>query len=1259
MRLPFLPSCLTIPVIRKPMRTSFRIDNALIIVIASLFLGSRAYATVGATTPFTSLEAESGTLAGGASIQSLTSAPTTPYSSPQLEASGHAFVQLTATGHSVTWTNTSSQSFTAINVRSCIPDASAGGGISSSINLYVNGVFRQAFSVNSLQNYCYEGTNYNGQEDKNPTDGNPRGFWNDTHAFISGAPAAPGDTITLQKDSTNSAAFYFIDVIDLEAPPAPLIQPANSLSITSYGAVSNNMSVDNTAFINNCFVAAQEQGKIAWIPPGTFYFSAINGGLNAAGIEIQGAGPWYSTLYRVVPAANSQGVNNMVTGVSCTLQNLSLDCNGSNRAGNNNNGAINFSGNDWLVDNVWIQHVTSAFWCAGSGGTARNCRILSVWSDGGNFNNVQSANGIGMNLTYSNNFVRGTGDDAMAINSINYNGTTYYTTMSNIMYVNNTAVAPWGGKGIGIYGGINDLVTNNLLCDTARYVGLGVGKFGVNGSDLFSAKVTGNTVLRCGGNGYSQQQQAMTIGNGGDGQASGMVANAYCAGNTIINSLYSGVGFSASTNIVFQYNTIINPGLDGIAVGPPYLGPGVVGTAIINSNIVSGLGIGRVVFTNYASGYSVVTPVLASAYTAMSGIANETCAEGGQNVTGIESGDWSAYNNVSLNGVNAFVARVASAGAGGNIEIHLDSPAGTLIGTCPVPGTGGAQSYMDVYTGAASASGTHTIYLVYTGGSGTLFNLQFFGFFLTPPTLSHRLMPGNVYSLKAVVNGEYVSAANGGTNALIAQSASVGATEQFQVVDAGGGNIALLASVNNQYVSADNAGASPLIANRISVGSWETFTEFDAGSGNIAIRAMNNGNFVSAADGGASPLIADSASIGPGESFTAGFVSGLPPASPNGLTAVPANGQVILNWVPSPGASSYNVKRAASSGGPYTVISSNVMFPNYTNASLVSGNTYYYVVSALNLSGESTNSSQVVGTPGSVDRILWIASSSTSGSDLPYNAVDGDLTTRWSTGTSQTSGQWFQVDMGAASTFNEMVLNSANSPSDYPRGYRVNVSLDGVNWGSPIATGAGSSPITTITFAAQVARYIRITQTGSAPGNFWSIHEFNVFGTVPPIPTGLIATPFSSNQVNLSWNGSVSASGYNVKRATVSGESYSPIAMNFNGLAYSDAALNAGTTYYYVVTATNSFGESANSVEASAHPVSTTPPPLLLTRLGGQIQMNWPGDHLGWRLQSQTNAVNSGLGTNWVTVPNSITTNRVFIPINSSNGSVFFRLVYP
>ena len=1247
-----------------PVKPIIHLPCALMVAIMLLCNENKAHATVGATTPFMSMEAETGTLGGGASVVSLASAPTTPYSSPELEASGHAYAQLTATGQSVTWTNATGQNFTAINVRSCIPDAPAGGGIASTIDLYVNGVFRQAFSVNSQQNYCYEGTNYNGQTDKNPVDGNPRGFWNDTHAFITGAAVAPGDTITLQKNSGNSAAFYYIDVVDFENPPAALTQPANSISITDppYNAVADNSSVDNTAAINSCFSAAQSQGKTAWIPPGIFYFSAIHGGLNASGITIQGAGPWYSTLYRVTPNNNSQGVANIITTTSSTLRDVSLDCNGSSRAGNNNNGAIDFSGNNWLVDNVWIQHVTSAFWCAGVGGTAQNCRVLSVWSDGGNFNNVQSASGIGMNLTYSNNFVRGTGDDAMAINSVNYNvngsTTTYYTMMSNITYINNTAIGAWGGKGIGIYGGINDVVTNNLLQDTARYIGLGVGKFGVNGSDLVSATVIGNTVLRCGGNGYSQQQPAMMIGNGGDGQSVGTVANAYCASNTIIDSLYSAVGFTASTNIVFQYNTIIDSGQNGIMVGGGSLGTGIIGNAIINSNTVTGLNPGYAGLTNSAASYAAIIPIAAADYDTMSGVTTEMCDEGGQDVSSIDSGDWSAYDNINLTGVNTFVARVASVGSGGDIEVHLDSPTGTLIGTCMVLGTGGNQVYLDSYCNIGNASGSHNVYLVYTGGGGDLFNVQFFGFYSAPPTLSHQLIVGDTYSLKSLANGKYVTAPNGGTNSLIAQSTSVGTAEQFEVVDAGGGNIGFLALVNNQYVTAENNGSSPLIANRPAVGSWETFTEFDAGGGNIALRAMNDGKFVTAPNGGNSPLIAQSTTIGINESFTVGFVSGVAPSAPNGLTATAGNSQTTLSWVASLGATGYNVKRSMTSGGSYTVIATNEMDLNYTDIGLVNGTTYYYVISATNSAGQSVNSSQVTAVPGTLNRTIWIASSSTSGSDAPANALDGDLTTRWSTGTSQVNGQWFQVDMGSVNVFNKMVLNAVNSANDYPRGYQVTVSNDGINWNSLAVSGSESSGITTMTFAAQTARYIRITQTGSAPGTFWSIDEFNVFGTSPLAPAGLTATVVG-NQVNLSWTNSAGASGYNIKRSTTSGMSYLTIATNLPDLNYSDTGLTVGTLYYYVVTATNLYGESVNSTEASAQTVSTTSPQLNFATSAGQIQLSWPMDHLGWHLEMQTNPLNIGLGTNWVTVPNSSMTNQISMPINTANGSVFFRLVYP
>lgn len=62
---------------------------------------------------------------------------------------------------------------------------------------------------------------------------------------------------------------------------------------------------------------------------------------------------------------------------------------------------------------------------------------------------------------------------------------------------------------------------------------------------------------------------------------------------------------------------------------------------------------------------------------------------------------------------------------------------------------------------------------------------------------------------------------------------------------------------------------------------------------------------------------------------------------------------------------------------------------------------------------------------------------------------------------------------------------------------------------------------------------------------------------------------------------------------------------------------------------------------------------------GGNLSLSWPPDRLGWRLQVQTNTLSSGLGTNWVTVPNSTTVTNVTIPISTANGTVFYRTVYP
>ncbi|MBV9389203.1 MAG: discoidin domain-containing protein [Chroococcidiopsidaceae cyanobacterium CP_BM_ER_R8_30] len=122
----------------------------------------------------------------------------------------------------------------------------------------------------------------------------------------------------------------------------------------------------------------------------------------------------------------------------------------------------------------------------------------------------------------------------------------------------------------------------------------------------------------------------------------------------------------------------------------------------------------------------------------------------------------------------------------------------------------------------------------------------------------------------------------------------------------------------------------------------------------------------------------------------------------------------------------------------------------------------------------------------------WSATAS-SNSDAASMAIDGNPYTRWSTGTPQTPGQYFQVDLSTTQSFSQLVLDATNSPNDYPRGYSIYVSNDGTNWGNPIANGSGSSAVTTITFPTQSARYIKINQTGSDPYWWWSIHEINVY----------------------------------------------------------------------------------------------------------------------------------------------------------------------
>jgi glucosylceramidase len=113
--------------------------------------------------------------------------------------------------------------------------------------------------------------------------------------------------------------------------------------------------------------------------------------------------------------------------------------------------------------------------------------------------------------------------------------------------------------------------------------------------------------------------------------------------------------------------------------------------------------------------------------------------------------------------------------------------------------------------------------------------------------------------------------------------------------------------------------------------------------------------------------------------------------------------------------------------------------------------------------------------------------------DVAANLVDDEASTRWASGTAQAPGQFVQVDLGAHKAMSRVVLDAGTSSGDYPRGYALHLSDDGVNWGDPVVSGSGSGQLTVIDLPQQRrARYLRVVSTASAP-NWWSVADLRVY----------------------------------------------------------------------------------------------------------------------------------------------------------------------
>src|ERR1700691_3018707 len=272
------------------------------------------------------------------------------------------------------------------------------------------------------------------------------------------------------------------------------------------------------------------------------------------------------------------------------------------------------------------------------------------------------------------------------------------------------------------------------------------------------------------------------------------------------------------------------------------------------------------------------------------------------------------------------------------------------------------------------------------------------------------------------------------------------------------------------------------------------------------------------------------------------------PDTPMGFTAVAGNAQVALNWTASSDATGYYVKRSTTTDGPYTQVATQAT-TNDTDTGLTNGTKYFYVVSAYNSAGQSANSAEVNATPVLAAASVPTGLAGTAGNSavsLTWAATSG--ASSYHVKRSATSGSETQISAPTSNSYTDTGLTN---------GTKYFYVVSAVNSGGESANSS------------------EVSATPSAPL------------TAPATPTGLHATGGNA-QVSLSWSASTSAASYNVKRSTANGGPYNTAVASPTVTNYTDTTVTNGTTYYYVVSAVNSAGQSANSAQASATPAIPT-----------------------------------------------------------------------
>ncbi|MFG2427303.1 CARDB domain-containing protein [Streptomyces sp. NPDC048590] len=448
----------------------------------------------GAAVPYTEYEAEQGTYRG--TLLKSDKERTFGHTNFATESSGRESVRLNATGEYVEITSTVPSN--SIVVRNSIPDASGGGGAEATISLYADNTFVRKLTLSSKHSWLYGDTD-SPEGLTNQPGADARRLFDESNALLTRTYPA-GTKFRLQRDAGDSAAFYIIDLVDLEQVAPATAQPSGCTSVTAYGAVPND-GIDDTDAIQRA-VTADQNGDIGcvWIPPGQWRQEQkiltddpLNRGqFNQVGIRdvtIRGAGMWHSQLYTLTPPQNAGGINHPHEGNfgfdiddNTKISDLAIFGSGTIRGGDGNaEGGVGLNGRfgeGTAITNVWLEHANVGVWVGrdydnipdlwgpGDGVEFTGMRIRNTYADGINF-----ANGT-RNSTVFNSSLRNTGDDALAVWSSKYVKNPSVDVGHDNHFRNNTIQLPWRANGVAIYGGYGNTIENNIISDTMNYPGI-------------------------------------------------------------------------------------------------------------------------------------------------------------------------------------------------------------------------------------------------------------------------------------------------------------------------------------------------------------------------------------------------------------------------------------------------------------------------------------------------------------------------------------------------------------------------------------------------------------------------------------------------------------------------------------------------------------------------------------------------------------------------------------------------------------------